>query len=94
VILYIILVILSGFIVGGLARFALPGKDPMTFFQTVAVGVGGNLAAGLVTWAIFGRNYGGFLLSLVFAMGIVYLVRRSRGGSLTDPGTRPGIDRR
>lgn len=93
-ILYLILLVLSGFIVGGLARFALPGRDPMTFLQTTAVGIGGNFLGGLVTWAIFGHDYAGFLVSLVFAMGIVYAVRRSRGGSLTDPGTRPGIDRR
>lgn len=92
--LYLIALVLTGFIIGALARLALPGKDPMSFLGTTAVGIGGNFLGGLVTWAIFGRNYAGFLVSLLFAMAIVYLVRRSRGGSLTDPGRPPGIERR
>jgi uncharacterized membrane protein YeaQ/YmgE (transglycosylase-associated protein family) len=93
VLLYLIALVVSGFFVGALARLALPGPDPMGFLQTTGVGVAGSFLAGLVTYLAFGRNYAGFLLSLLFAMGIVYLVRRSRGGSLTDPGRRP-IDRR
>jgi hypothetical protein len=62
----------------------------MTIPQTIAVGLAGSFLAGLLTWAISGnRNGAGILLSVVFAAGIVYLVRRSRGGSLTDPGAPP-----
>jgi hypothetical protein len=32
-------------------------------------------------------------LSVICASGIVYLIRRSRGGGLTDPGGPPGLDR-
>lgn len=92
-ILYLIVLVLSGFIIGALARLALPGPDPMGFLQTTGVGIAGSLLAGVVTYLAFGRSYAGFLLSVLFAMGIVYLIRRSRGGSLMDPGRRP-IDRR
>ena len=92
-ILYLILLALSGLIVGALGRLALPGPDPMSIGQTILIGIGGSFLAGLVTWAIFGRGYGGILLSVVFAAGIVYLIRRSRGGSLTDPG-HPSLERR
>jgi uncharacterized membrane protein YeaQ/YmgE (transglycosylase-associated protein family) len=92
IIAYIIVLCLIGLIVGGLARLALPGRDPMSLPMTIAIGVGGSLAAGLVTRALFNRN-AGFLLSVIFAAGIVYLVRRSRGGGLTDPGVPPGLDR-
>lgn len=88
-IVYLLALVVSGFIVGGLARLALPGPDPMSFLQTTGVGVGGSLLAGIVTYLIFGQDYAGFILSLLFAMGIVYLIRRSRGGSLTEPGRRP-----
>jgi uncharacterized membrane protein YeaQ/YmgE (transglycosylase-associated protein family) len=82
---YLILLALFGLIVGGLARLALPGPDPMTIGQTILIGIAGSFAAGLVTWAIFGRAYGSLILAEFFAVLIVYAVRRSRGGTLTRP---------
>jgi len=89
-IVYLIILCLVGLIVGALARLALPGRDPMGLGTTIAIGIGGSLAAGLVARLLFNRN-AGFLLSVIFAAGIVYLVRRSRGGGLTDPGVPPGL---
>jgi uncharacterized membrane protein YeaQ/YmgE (transglycosylase-associated protein family) len=89
---YLIALCLIGLIVGALARLALPGKDPMSIWQTIAIGVGGSLLAGVVSAALFNRA-AGFLLSVICASGIVYLIRRSRGGGLTDPGAPPGLDR-
>jgi uncharacterized membrane protein YeaQ/YmgE (transglycosylase-associated protein family) len=86
---YLIAVAFSGLIIGALARLALPGKDPLTIWETILVGVAGSLAAGLVWWAISGRNGGGIVLSVLFSTVIVYFIRRSRGGSLTDPGRPP-----
>ena len=87
---YLLLVVLSGLIVGALARLALPGRDPMSIGQTILIGVAGSLAAGLISWAIFGRHGGGILLSVLCSTAIVYAIRRSRGGSLTSPG-QPGV---
>jgi uncharacterized membrane protein YeaQ/YmgE (transglycosylase-associated protein family) len=89
---YLILLALSGLIVGALGRLALPGPDPMSIFQTIMIGLAGSFLAGIVTWLLFGRGYGGIVLSVAFATGIVYVIRRSRGGTLTDPG-RPRIER-
>jgi uncharacterized membrane protein YeaQ/YmgE (transglycosylase-associated protein family) len=89
---YLILLALSGLVVGALGRLALPGRDPMSIPQTIMVGLGGSFLAGIVSWLLFGRGYGGIVLSVAFATGIVYVVRRSRGGTLTDPG-RPRIGR-
>ena len=47
-IVYVILIALGGLVVGALARLALPGKDPMSLGQTMLVGIGGSLAAGLL----------------------------------------------
>jgi uncharacterized membrane protein YeaQ/YmgE (transglycosylase-associated protein family) len=87
---YLILLAVSGLIVGALGRLALPGPDPMSIWATIGIGLAGSFLAGLVTWAIFGRGYGGIVLSVLFATGIVYVIRRSRGGTLT----RPAGDRR
>jgi hypothetical protein len=53
---------------------------------TILIGIAGSFLAGILTWIIFGRGYGGIILSVAFATGIVYLIRRGRGGSLTEPG--------
>jgi uncharacterized membrane protein YeaQ/YmgE (transglycosylase-associated protein family) len=89
VIAFLLLIALGGLIVGALGRLALPGPDPMTIGQTMLVGIAGSFAGGLVMWLIFGRHAGSLLLSVAFAALIVYLIRRSRGGSITSPGRLP-----
>jgi uncharacterized membrane protein YeaQ/YmgE (transglycosylase-associated protein family) len=86
--LYLITLAFWGLIIGAFARLALPGKDPMSLFMTMLVGIGGSLIGGVILYVITGGRYygGGWLASLACATGIVYLIRRSRGGSLTDPG--------
>jgi uncharacterized membrane protein YeaQ/YmgE (transglycosylase-associated protein family) len=86
VLLLILLLALQGLLVGAFARLALPGKDPLTLFQTMAVGIAGSLLAGIVFYLIFGDEaVPGFLGALVFAVLIMYFIRRSRGGGLTRP---------
>src|ERR687885_2378850 len=82
---------ITGLIVGALARLALPGRDPMSIFQTMLVGIAGSFAAGLLYAALFHRNGGGILLSVLFSPAIVYAIRRSRGGTLTQPAPRDGL---
>jgi len=84
-IVYIVLMLLWGLVVGAFARLALPGRDPLSLFQTALVGVGGSFLAGVVALTLFNR-LAGFLLCLVFSALIMYFIRRSRGGGLTDPG--------
>jgi uncharacterized membrane protein YeaQ/YmgE (transglycosylase-associated protein family) len=91
-IVYLLLLALSGLLVGALGRLALPGPDPMSIGATIMIGIAGSFLAGLVSWAIWGRNVGSILLAVAFSALIVYFIRRSRGGSLTDPGT-PTIPR-
>jgi len=90
---YIISLAFWGLIIGAFARLALPGRDPMSLLQTMLVGIAGSLIGGLLLYAISGgRYYGaGWLVSLVCAVGIVYFIRRRRGGDLTRPSrTDPG----
>jgi uncharacterized membrane protein YeaQ/YmgE (transglycosylase-associated protein family) len=89
VVAYVIVLFLGGLFVGALARLALPGRDPMTIWQTALVGIAGSFAGGLVWLLISGRNGGGIVISVLFATLIVYLIRRARGGSITDPGRPP-----
>jgi uncharacterized membrane protein YeaQ/YmgE (transglycosylase-associated protein family) len=90
VILYLIVLAISGLIIGALARLALPGPDPMSIPMTILIGLAGSFVGGLLVWLIFGnRNGAGIVVSVACATLIVYLIRRSRGGSITDPGLGP-----
>jgi uncharacterized membrane protein YeaQ/YmgE (transglycosylase-associated protein family) len=86
---YLIALAVVGLFVGALGRLALPGRDPMGIFATIGVGLAGSFLAGVVTMLIWGRNAGGITLSILFATGIVYVIRRSRGGTLTRPAPDP-----
>lgn len=94
IVVYLVVLLFTGLIVGALSRLALPGRDPLSIPATIAVGVGGSLIAGLITYAIWGEGTApGLLLSIVCGAVIMYLVRRSRGGGLLDPGV-PRRERR
>jgi uncharacterized membrane protein YeaQ/YmgE (transglycosylase-associated protein family) len=84
---FIILLAITGLIVGALGRLALPGPDPMGIGQTILVGIGGSLIAGIVGRLLFGGRGGGFLLAVVCSLGIVYLIRRSRERQVGGPAT-------
>jgi len=90
---YLIALLVAGLLVGALGRLALPGPDPLGLVQTVLIGLAGSFLAGVATWLLLGRNVGGIALSVLIATGIVYLVRRSRGGTLGRPASRSRVDR-
>lgn len=71
----LIALIIGGFLIGALARLAVPGPDPMPFWLTIAIGLGGSLIGGLVAYAILGRS-GGFLFGYAGAVVLVILYRR------------------
>lgn len=76
---YVILLALSGLVIGALARLLLPGRDPMSLLETMLAGVGGSLIAGLIAYYAFDREEGaGLLLSLICTVLIVYAVRKYR----------------
>jgi len=81
---FILFLLVWGAIVGGLGRLALPGPDPMSMGETVLIGVGSSLVAGLLFRIIFNSS-AGIIGSVLVATGAVYLVRRSRGGGLQAP---------
>ncbi|HEY5198693.1 MAG TPA: hypothetical protein VIJ51_16855 [Solirubrobacteraceae bacterium] len=88
-IVYLLTLAIVGLVVGGLARLALPGPDPMGIGETILVGIAGSFVAGLLVWALFGRGGAGIVLSVACSTGIVYAIRRSRGGTLRHPAGPP-----
>ena len=67
--------IIGGFLIGGLARLAVPGPDPMPIWLTIGIGIGGSIIGGLVAYAVLGMP-GGFLFGYVGAVLLVILYRR------------------
>jgi len=76
-IVWLLSYLLSALIVGALGRLALPGPDPMSIGMTILIGIGGSFIGGLAGYFLLGRP-GGLILSVLAAMLLVYLVRRSR----------------
>ena len=66
------------FITGALARFALPGPDPMPPWLTIAIGLLGTAAGTAIVLAIGGRHAASWagLASFFVAVGLVVLYRR------------------
>ena len=82
--LHLLWTAIIGLIVGAIAKFIIPGKEPGGIFITMLIGIAG---AFLGTW--IGRAVGhyepgqsaGFLMSLVGALillGIYHLIKRSQ----------------
>src|SRR5947209_19994111 len=92
---YLIILLFTGLIVGALARLALPGRDPMSLFQTALVGIAGSFIAGLISLALFhGRHGGGIVLSVLCSTLLVWAIRRSRERAGMTGAGRGGFRRR
>ncbi len=67
---YLLTLLVVGFVIGGIARFLLPGRDPMGCLATALLGIAGSFVGGLLADAIFG-NPGGIALHPVGLLGSV-----------------------
>jgi uncharacterized membrane protein YeaQ/YmgE (transglycosylase-associated protein family) len=78
----IVTVMLSGFVTGALARFAVPGPDPMPVWLTMAIGLAGSgLGWLIVTPAIGSDNLtaisiGGFITAVVLVVAYRRFVQK------------------
>jgi uncharacterized membrane protein YeaQ/YmgE (transglycosylase-associated protein family) len=74
---FVLAIIVSGFITGGLARFALPGPDPMPVWLTIAIGLTGSIVGAVVGRAVSDDN--GYVISFLsfgVAISLVAAYRR------------------
>jgi uncharacterized membrane protein YeaQ/YmgE (transglycosylase-associated protein family) len=74
--------ILIGLVVGALAKFIMPGKDPGGFIVTILLGIAGSLIATWIGRAIGWYQEGqsaGFIMSLIGAillLAVYHVVRK------------------
>jgi uncharacterized membrane protein YeaQ/YmgE (transglycosylase-associated protein family) len=79
--------IVIGFVAGVIARFLIPGRQPMSWVMTLILGLAGSVLGGLVSSMIFGEDPtdpgfhpAGLLMSVVGAIVVlaVYLFMQRR----------------
>jgi uncharacterized membrane protein YeaQ/YmgE (transglycosylase-associated protein family) len=75
-------ILLTGFVTGALARFAVPGPDPMPAWLTVLIGLAGSLAGFGIVYAIEGEGdpawtgIAGFLGSIALVLAYRRFVQK------------------
>lgn len=73
----IVMIMLFGFITGSLARWAVPGPDPMPVWLTVAIGLVGSAAGGGLAIGLWGKGTQGIgILSFLGSVLLVVAYRR------------------
>jgi uncharacterized membrane protein YeaQ/YmgE (transglycosylase-associated protein family) len=73
----VLAILISGFFTGALARFAIPGPDPMPVWLTLAIGLTGSIVGAVVGKAISHDNaYVISFLSFSVAIALVASYRR------------------
>jgi uncharacterized membrane protein YeaQ/YmgE (transglycosylase-associated protein family) len=87
----ILMIMLFGFITGGLARLAVPGPDPMPVWLTIAIGLAGSIGGGAIAIAIWGR--GTQAVGLFAFIGAILLVVAYRRFVQKRPITGPEAQR-
>ena len=70
--------ILIGLVVGALAKWIMPGKDPGGIFVTIIIGIAGSIGATflgqLIGWYKQGQS-AGFIMSVLGAVLVLWIYR-------------------
>jgi uncharacterized membrane protein YeaQ/YmgE (transglycosylase-associated protein family) len=80
---FIISLVLTGAIFGALGRLAIPGPNPMSIGMTILVGIGGAFLGGIVGALLGAGPVIIFILEVLGAALIVYLMQRRGVGPRT-----------
>ena len=74
--------IVLGLVAGAIARLLMPGRDPMGWIATIALGIAGAFVGGFLSRLIFGAGEGGgfqpasFLGAIIGALILLFILRR------------------
>jgi uncharacterized membrane protein YeaQ/YmgE (transglycosylase-associated protein family) len=69
--------IVFGAIVGVIAKFLMPGKDPGGWIITILLGIAGSFVGGFLATAVMGRQEqtAGWIGSIIGAMVLLFIYR-------------------
>jgi uncharacterized membrane protein YeaQ/YmgE (transglycosylase-associated protein family) len=82
---WIISSLISGVIIGAIARFLTPGQDRMGCFMTAILGIAGSFVGGFIATLVWGGHDryalrpAGFLLSIVGSIVLLLVWRLIKG---------------
>ncbi len=71
---YIISLIVTGLIVGALARLVVPGPNPLSILATIGVGIVGALVGGLIAGLVGANMLITIILEVALAALLVYFI--------------------
>lgn len=76
----IIASLIIGFLVGAIAKFLMPGKDPSGCLVTIILGLVGSFVGGVIGQSLFGPGYvAGWIASILGAMLLLFVFRLISG---------------
>lgn len=81
--------IVFGAVVGIIARFLMPGKDPMGWVGTIVLGIIGSFVGGFLAQLLFAGNAAlppptaGWIGSIIGALIVLWIYRYSKGRRVT-----------
>ncbi len=75
--------LLFGLIVGALAKWLMPGKDPGGLFVTILIGIAGAMVGGFLAsligiGGVSGFNFGSMIIAVAGALLLLWLDRKFR----------------
>ncbi|MDQ3336029.1 MAG: GlsB/YeaQ/YmgE family stress response membrane protein [Myxococcota bacterium] len=79
--MHILYMLVIGLIVGALAKFVMPGRDPGGIIITILIGIAGSMLAGFIGREMHWYSHGqpaGFLASIVGAIILLAAYRLIR----------------
>ena len=74
----ILIWLLNGLVIGALARWALPGPDPMSWLATIGFGIGGSFLGGFIGRLVHLPNWAGLLTSVAGAALLIWFSGRRK----------------
>jgi uncharacterized membrane protein YeaQ/YmgE (transglycosylase-associated protein family) len=83
--------LIIGVIVGAIARFLLPGRDPMGCLATAVLGIIGSVVGGFIGRLLLGQRDGNamlrpsFIMSVIGAVLVLWLWRKFASKPSTNP---------
>jgi uncharacterized membrane protein YeaQ/YmgE (transglycosylase-associated protein family) len=84
-VVYIIVLLIVGFIVGAIARLLMPGRDPLGVFGTIVLGIAGSFVGGFLqnlieyhSASIHSFHPVGLIGSIIGAWVLLLLLRLTR----------------
>ncbi len=70
--------VLSGLVIGALARWALPGPDPMSWLATIGYGIGGSFLGGIIGQLVHLPTWADLIASVAGAALLIWFFRRRK----------------